>query len=312
MKKGTSGGVSFRFAVGTSGAAAAHIRYILRLSATGGAHGSIYLHNLRQRMHPGETYPETRKRLVEYARTREELELGRRVQGGGKPRSHYRAILSFEGEVEPPKALALVREFLTENLPLARAIAACHTDTDHTHVHLHVQARQTNNRKVHFGEKEFRRLDEKWAAIYAREFGEGKYAEYLAKKAEMAEANRAYFAGMDAINKRDGLSAGERKDLSREFKENFRWPERVDYRQTRERIREREARKNDERGTGIRERQTPERGGGEGRAGRAIERATRSAAEVLRRLDRADEKARDISERGQRASERIRERDRGR
>ncbi len=304
MKKGPPGGVSFRFAVGAPGAAAAHCRYISRLPATKSDLSSLYFHNLPGIMRAGDDYQTVRKHLVEYARTREELELGRRVQGGGKPRSHYRAILSFEGEVEPPKALALVREFLTENFPLARAIAACHTDTDHTHVHLHVQARQTDNRKVHFGEKEFRRLDERWAAIYAREFGQEKYAEYLAKKAEMAEANRAYFAGMDAIGKRDDLSEGERENQRAEFKENFRFPERADYRQTRERIRERERERDAQRGEG-RDRQTEARERGEGRADRALERATRI-------YDRTIREARDLSERGQRADERIRERDRGR
>ncbi len=312
MKKGTSGGVSFRFAVGTNGAAAAHVRYITREAATESRLDRIYLHNLVGSRGEREGYRAVRSRLIVHAREREKFELEKRVQGGRTPYSFYRAIIGFESEVEPQKALAMVKEFLTENFPLARAVAAFHSDTDHGHVHLHVQARMANNRKVHFSPAEFRRLDEKWGRIYAREFGEEKLAQHLAKKAEMAEANRAYFAGMDAIGKRGGLSAGERENLGRDFKGNFAWPERVDYRQTRERIREREARKNDERGTGIRERQTPDRGNREGRADRALERATRGAGEALRGLERATERSREISDRGQRLYSRERERDRGR
>ncbi len=319
MKKGPVGGVSFRFSVGTSGACAAHVRYITREPATEGNSDSIYLHNLPGARRDGEAFRETRKGLIEYARTKEKYELARPCQGRGNARSHYRANCSFEGEVEPQKALSMVREFLTENFPLARAVAAVHTDTPHTHVHLTIFARQTNDRKVQLSDREFRQLDERWAAIYAREFGAEKYTEYLAKKAEMAEANRVYFASLKEIEDRPGLSASDRENLRSQFKESYRWPERSDYRMTRERIRERETRNHDQSGVGrdqretqFRDRQTQARERGEGRAGTAAERAAGAAERALRGLERATERSREISDRGQRLYSRERERDRGR
>ncbi len=326
MKKEAPGGVSFRFAVGTNGAAAAHVRYITREPATEGNYDRIYLHNLPGARRDGDGFRETRKGLIEYARTKEKYELEKRCQGrvrAGqervKPRTHYRANCSFEGEVEPQKALSMVREFLTENFPLARAVAAVHTDTSHTHVHLTIFARQTNNRKVQLSDREFRQLDERWAAIYAREFGAEKYAQYLAKKAEMAEANRVYFASLKEIEDRPGLSASDRENLRSQFKESYRWPERSDYRQTRERIRERETRNHDQSGAGrdqretqSRDHQTQARERGEGRAGTAAERAAGAAERALRGLERATERSREISERGERLYSRERERDRGR
>ncbi len=326
MKKGAPGGVFFRFNVWRSGAGAAHVRYLTRLPATGADLGSIYIHNIPGIAESALDYRETRKALITYAQTKEELELERRCQGRPKagqerviPRTHYRAILSLEGRIEQGKTLAMAREFLMREFPLARAAAAVHSDTEHTHVHVNIFARQTNNRKVQIGDRDYRRLDERWAEIYGETFGQEKLAQHLAKKAEMADAKRAYFAGLEAIRDRTDLSASDRDSMRRDFRENFAWPERSPERLGRERYREREERNRDQSGvrgdqreTQSRNHQVEERGRGEGRSGTAAERAAGAAERALRGLERATERSREISDRGQRLYSRERERDRGR
>ncbi len=319
MKKEASGGVLFRFSVGTRGTAAAHVRYIMRSTATDNDLAAVSFQNLGGINRDSASFREVRKRAIEYAREKEKIERARPCQGRGKARTFYRLILSFEGREKPERALALAGQFLSENFPLARAISAVHSDTQHTHIHINLFARLTTDRKIQLKESEYTRLDESWARIYAREFGAQKLTEYLHKKEETAAAKREYFAGLSEIENRAGISGSEREQMRADFKDNFRWPERVDYRMTRERIRERDRQNHDQSGVGrdqretqSRDHQVEERGRGEGRAGTAAERATRGAGEALRGLERAAERSREISDRGERLYSRERERDRGR
>jgi len=196
-----SGGAFITIKVGRSGAAAAHVGYLTRERATEGKQERVWTRNVPEyAAHPdhaeqGMTYRERTADLREYARQLEEDEQEKPQHRRGEQRTHYRAIYSFDREVTDEKARELVNEHLEENFPQARAIAAIHRDTDNAHVHVQIAARQIDDRKVHLNHRMHRRLDERWARIYGKEFGREIEKEHLAKKQQwrdwMREAREA-------------------------------------------------------------------------------------------------------------------------
>jgi hypothetical protein len=187
-----AGGVFARFGPGRAGASGANAAYITRGRATGWDERAIATRNYPDEVREADDYRDLRDRLEEYVEQQEAHELERPRRGGGETRTHYRGVLSFEGKVGTEQARELADDYLEREFPDARAIAAVHQDTDHTHVHLHVQARDVDDRKLHFDRGAYGRLDEAWAEVYARAFGREKLEEHLAKKAETAEWKRAY------------------------------------------------------------------------------------------------------------------------
>src|SRR5438128_3986789 len=187
-----AGGVFARFGPGRAGASGANAAYITRGRATGWDERAIATRNYPDAVREAEDYRDLRDRLEEYAEQQEAHELERPRRGGGETRTHYRGIVSFEGRVETDQAREMANDYLEREFPNARAIAAVHQDTEHTHVHLHVQARDVDDHKLHFDRGAYGRLDEHWAEVYAREFGQEKLDEHLAKKAETAEWKREY------------------------------------------------------------------------------------------------------------------------
>jgi hypothetical protein len=187
-----AGGVFVRFGPGRAGASGANARYVTRGAATGRDRDAVLTRNYPDEVREAEEYRDLRDQLEEYCAQQEAHELSRPRRGGGETRTHYRGMLSFEGKVETGQARGLAEEYLEREFPEARAIAAVHQDTEHTHVHLHVQARDVDDRKLHFDRGAYGRLDEAWAELYAREFGREKLDEHLAKKAETREWKRDY------------------------------------------------------------------------------------------------------------------------
>src|SRR5262245_34149220 len=187
-----AGGVFVRFGPGRAGASGANARYITRGAATGRDRGAVLTRNYPTCVREAEDYRDLRDQLEEYCAQEEAHELRRPRRGGGETRTHYRGVVSFEGKVETERARELADEYLEREFPEARAIAVVHQDTEHTHVHLHVQARDADDRKLHFDRGAYGRLDERWAELYAREFGREKLEEHLAKKAETAGWKREY------------------------------------------------------------------------------------------------------------------------
>ncbi len=185
------GGVFCRFTVGRAGAADANARYITRETATGSDEKSVLLHNYPAHIRNSD-YDRQRKQIVEYNRQREQDELARKRRGGGTTRTHYRCKVSFEGKASTEKAHEMVKEYLEQNFPTARAVAAVHQDTRHTHVHINIQARGTDDRKLHLNEGKFKNLDSAWGRIYGRELGREKAVEHELKKKEMREWKREY------------------------------------------------------------------------------------------------------------------------
>lgn len=186
----STGGIYHNFNTGNAGAAAANCQYITRATATDGDLRSIHLHNYADYI-GGETYDELRQNIIEYNRQKEQDELSRPRRGGGKTRTHYRVKLSFEGKVNTDKAREMAAEYLRENFPKARAVAAIHQDTKHTHAHINIQARDVEGKKINLTKSHYRQLDERWGWIYAREFGEEKLKEHLAKKQERQQFKQA-------------------------------------------------------------------------------------------------------------------------
>ncbi len=169
--------------------------YITRESGTYGDENGIYLHNLDELK--GADYRETRTNILSYAEARQDEELSRPTRGGGEARTHYRCILSWDRKEDTQEARKQVKEFLKENFPHARAVAAIHQDTEHTHAHIWMDARQMNDRKLHLNRKDYRTLDDRWAKNYGRHYGQQYEHDHLAKKAEKREYKQARAQGIE-------------------------------------------------------------------------------------------------------------------
>jgi hypothetical protein len=193
-----AGGTFFRFKAGAVGASAAHVRYVTRERAVLDREKGVLCYNLPDDVREAHSYEELRDNLGAWAEEREarELEVHR---GSREPRTHYRALMSYERDVSTEKALGMAREWLDRELPQARAFATVHRDTEHTHVHVWIDARQADGRKVHLSRDRHRALDQSWNRIYARELGRDPL-EHERKKDHTREA------------KRDGWARGRRPD----------------------------------------------------------------------------------------------------
>ncbi len=168
-----------------------HAAYITRETGTHGDERAIYLHNLDELK--GIDYRETRTNFISYAEARQDEELAKRKDA----RTHYRCILSFDRQEDTEKARELAAQFLKEKFPEARAAVAIHRDTDHTHAHIWIDARQIDDRKIHLPKNKFKTLDDRWAKIYAREYGEKYEREHLEKKEETRNFKRAKAQGKE-------------------------------------------------------------------------------------------------------------------
>lgn len=163
-----------KFSVGRSGAGGANAEYITREKAA----EKIAFFNLEKL--EAKNKEEARTNAIAYAHTREESELAKNKKG----RTHYRLILSWDGKETSENATEEAEKFLAKNLPEARAIIAIHQDTDNTHAHIWIDARQTDNKKIHLPKNKFQSFDERWAEQFDETYGTVYAAEYKVKKAE--------------------------------------------------------------------------------------------------------------------------------
>ncbi|MDE3076969.1 MAG: relaxase/mobilization nuclease domain-containing protein [Chloroflexota bacterium] len=203
-------GVYARFSAGRRGGSAANMRYITRPSATGRDEQSLLVRNYPDYAHEGGSYDEQRENLEAYARFQEDEELSQPKRGNGEQRTHYRMVLSFEEKVETDRAREMTDEYLDREFPDARAVAAVHQDTDHTHVHVHMQARDTEDHKLHFSRQDYEHLSDEWAEIYGHEFGRDRADDYFDKKDETREWRVEYAHALD--DGREPPEAPERAD----------------------------------------------------------------------------------------------------
>ncbi len=206
-----SGGTMCKISVGRSSGASSNALYVTRENAVKDKEQGVLMRHMEKGIE-GQNFAELRTNVSSYFWAREEVEIktapknlsGKKkldlragemvsddVVKERKIRTNYRAILSFEREVETDKAKAMVNEWLSltpfKNAP---AIAALHRDTAHPHAHVLIDARRVDGKKVDLSPRQYRTLDEVWNKIYSREFGIDEQ-EYLTKKSETRAYKRA-------------------------------------------------------------------------------------------------------------------------
>jgi hypothetical protein len=150
----------------------------------------IILHNLENLK--GTDYRETRINLISYAEARLDEEATKTRRGAGNARTHYRVVLSFDRNEGSSTAQELSQKWLKENFPDCRAAAAIHRDTKNTHIHIWVDSRKLDDKKLNLDNKQYRKLDESWARIYAEKYGERYLTDHLAKKERTKNYKRDY------------------------------------------------------------------------------------------------------------------------
>lgn len=200
-----------KVSVGRSGGASNNALYITRENAVKDKEQGVLMRHMKEEIE-GQNFAELRTNVSSYFWAREEVEIktapknligkknidlsAREMVSEGvvkerKIRTNYRAILSFEREVETDKAKAMVNEWLSRTpFKNAPAIAALHRDTAHPHAHVLIDARRVDGKKVDLSPRQYRSLDEVWNKIYCREFGLDEQ-KHLAKKSEMREYKHA-------------------------------------------------------------------------------------------------------------------------
>ena len=168
---------------GHSARSGQNVNYIMRDSAC----EEVSFHNLEDL--EGENDYESKTNARSYAYNREEEET--------KGRTHYRMVLSWEGKEESDKAREMAHEHLKENFPDARAIVAVHQDTDQTHAHIWIDARKTDDRKVHSPKNHINELSRSWQNQCDREYGTDRAHEFAEKREEMRQWREDRHNGKD-------------------------------------------------------------------------------------------------------------------
>jgi thiamine phosphate synthase YjbQ (UPF0047 family) len=164
------GGTFCRFYKGTTGASSAHINYISRPSAVKEQDQGILIRNLPEEIQDADNYQQLRNNLVTYAQVREESAQAAH-KSRGQCRTHFRAIVSFEKDIDTTRAKEMVDEWLDKNFRDARAVAFFHRDTDHLHSHVHIDTKLDSGRKLDIPTKQYKSLRSDWDMIYSRELG---------------------------------------------------------------------------------------------------------------------------------------------
>lgn len=239
-------GICIKFSVGAAGKGGARVRYDTKERATEGEHKRVWTQNVPEYVDRKEVevsarvtpeiegketktkevpYKERRENLIEFARQRDEDEQERSHEGSGETRTWYRAIYSFHDQATDEKAIEMVSEHQQENFPKCTIINSLHRNAEHLHVHSIIFARQTDDKKLQLGWKSYREIDESWAKIYGREFGEHFAREHLEKKEERrkhrAEARLAKLEGRE-LPPRPKRVSHERNQLEEKKKISLR------------------------------------------------------------------------------------------
>jgi hypothetical protein len=169
-----------KFNKGRTGASGKHVDYIMRESAC----HDVSFHNVDELKSENEYEAKINARSYAYAQ--EDIERSINEKGV----THYRMVLSFDRQEDTEQAREQAHKFLQENFKDARAIVAIHQDTEHTHAHVWLDARQTNEKKIHLNPTQYKSLDEKWAKQYDREYGTEYAKDYKAKKEQTRQFKR--------------------------------------------------------------------------------------------------------------------------
>ena len=207
------GGAVIKFKAGSVGTAGENASYITRTGAVSKEEKSeaLHLHNAPSDVEAAETWEEQRTRLKAWAETRGAEERARHGNRKGKPRTHYRVMMSYEEhpldeeEVSAEAALEDAQEWLEKEFPEARAAAVVHQDTEHTHVHVWMSPRKMDGSKIDISPQDFRDLTGRWDRIYERRM---KWRGRLREKMEETRRFKRKYAQL----REQGASAAELKE----------------------------------------------------------------------------------------------------
>ena len=142
-----------------------------------------------------DTTQEQRQNAIAYAELRTEVEKSKRRDA----RTNYKLLLSWDRKETSETADRMATEFVEKNFPTAKAIVAIHQDTEHTHAHIWIDARGTDEKKLHFKKNEWRTVDERWHRAFDDEYGTDYFSELKAKKLETAAYKKARAQGFEAV-----------------------------------------------------------------------------------------------------------------
>ena len=115
-----AGGTFIKIAAGAGGAAAANVDYITREQAVKDREEGVLLQNMPEEVEQAKgqgRYRELRGELHAYAEMRQDVERARHGNRKGQARTHYRAVVSFEREIDTARALEMTRQRLDETMP---------------------------------------------------------------------------------------------------------------------------------------------------------------------------------------------------
>jgi len=180
----------------TPGATRANAMYITR----SGACEVWETRNVPDEEHLGITREDQRGSIADY--------LCELAEEGRGQRRDYRAVLSFDCEVEPERAMEMAEEWI-EATPFRDnpALYACHTNTDNLHIHVLVTARDTEGHKLDLSDREYKSFDKEWAKVYDRELERGANNEHSRKCEATQSWKEEYAAQRDSGRDREEIVA---------------------------------------------------------------------------------------------------------
>jgi|APHM01.1.fsa_nt_gi Relaxase/Mobilisation nuclease domain. len=193
-------GAHFSISPGAVGGGAANASYITRSQAAG--EGDELYHNAPDAVENANSWRETKVQFRTWADRVEAKEKGRHGNRAGQPRTHYRAIVSYEEEVSTEAIQADVAEFLEEEFPQAKAVAVVHQDTDNSHAHIWMSARKTDGKKIHIGNGDLKEMHATMDRIYEERMG------VRSRNAEKVEETKAFKRRLSQL-KEEGASKEE-------------------------------------------------------------------------------------------------------
>jgi len=180
----------------TPGATRANAMYITRT----GACEVWETHNVPDEEHLGITREDQRGSIADY--------LCEYAEQGRGERRDYRAVLSFDREVEPDRAMEMAQEWIeATRFRDNPALYACHTNTDNLHIHVLVTARDTEGRKLDLSDRQYKSFDKAWAKIYDREIERGLDDDHSRKCEETQSWKQDYAAHREDGREREEILA---------------------------------------------------------------------------------------------------------
>ena len=165
----------------TPGATRANAMYITR-------HGACAVwetRNVPDEEHLGITRDDQRRSIADY--------LCEHAEQGRGERRDYRAVLSFDREVDSGKAMDMAKEWLEETKFRGNpTLVAFHSNTDNPHVHVLVTARDGSGKKLDLSDRQYKSFDKAWAKIYEREIERGVEKDHSEKSGEKTRWKQQY------------------------------------------------------------------------------------------------------------------------